>query len=67
MKLIEAKATVEKKAPQQGALIKLVPAIRVMSANVTFTNVFYQRLQFDLIRAVSIASTSPLNLATSAA
>ena len=30
MKLIEAKETVEKKAPQQGALMMLVPAIRVI-------------------------------------
>jgi hypothetical protein len=30
MKLIEAKAIVEKKAPQHGALIMLVPAIRVI-------------------------------------
>jgi hypothetical protein len=29
MKLIEAKAVVEYKAPQHGALIMLVPAIRV--------------------------------------
>jgi hypothetical protein len=29
MKLIEAKAVVEYKAPQQGALMMLVPAIRV--------------------------------------
>jgi hypothetical protein len=29
MKLIEAKATVEKKAPQHGALMMLVPAMRV--------------------------------------
>jgi hypothetical protein len=30
MKLIEVKAIVEKKAPQQGALITFVPAIRVI-------------------------------------
>jgi len=29
MKLIEAKAVVEYKAPQQGALMMLVPAMRV--------------------------------------
>jgi hypothetical protein len=29
MKLIEAKAVVENKAPQQGALMMFVPAIRV--------------------------------------
>ena len=67
MKLIEANATVEKKAPQQGVLIMLVPAIRVMAVCLDLAITLYQRLQFDLIRAVSIASTSPLNLATSAA
>jgi len=30
MKLIDAKAVVEYKAPQQGALMMLVPAVRVI-------------------------------------
>jgi hypothetical protein len=34
MKLIEAKAVVEYKAPQQGALMMLVPAMRVMKCKV---------------------------------
>jgi hypothetical protein len=33
MKLIEAKAVVEYKAPQQGALMMLVPAVRVILKN----------------------------------